>query len=420
MQEASYLLTPDPPGADDGHADGPLAEDAVLLKTWLQAAIGGRALPAVEGRFRTQELRALERDMRRLGTVLEIEREGLKASQKLSDSSRVLESDIAVFGDQMLGRLESLRLSIEQVSAEMPGVLSELASTHATSAAARQSTQQSNDSIAALDRSVRDVAAVAEAIAGVARQTRLLALNATIEAARAGEAGRGFAVVASEVKALSTVVEESTRSISTHVERIMATSRQTAVETASVTEALTRIDGSIDGLSRNTRTAAERMIAVGSSMSAEAAAIDRSIKAHLVKVTSAYRGTREEAIALLERADRALGELGQADALARFQEIGGGFVDRDLFIWAMDEEGILLANPHRCNQLGTNIAETMRDADGNLMVREMRDRLRTTDRIEIKYRFDNPVTKRPEPKTNIVRKRAGVIFGTGYFNQNSD
>lgn len=54
-----------------------------------------------------------------------------------------------------------------------------------------------------LDKSIKEINVISEAVETIASKTRLLALNASIEAARAGEAGAGFAVVAKEVSDLA-------------------------------------------------------------------------------------------------------------------------------------------------------------------------------------------------------------------------
>ncbi|MBB3175517.1 methyl-accepting chemotaxis protein [Endobacter medicaginis] len=68
------------------------------------------------------------------------------------------------------------------------------------------------DTVIELDKTVRDIASIAD-------QTQMLALNATIEAARAGDAGRGFAVVASEVKALAASTQAATQNARAIVDR---------------------------------------------------------------------------------------------------------------------------------------------------------------------------------------------------------
>jgi PAS domain S-box-containing protein len=81
--------------------------------------------------------------------------------------------------------------------------------------------ERQSDSIRAIVRSIKDVAA----------QTNLLALNAAIEAAHAKEHGRGFAVVASEVRKLATQVEQATREASGYVEGIEARIREVGEST---------------------------------------------------------------------------------------------------------------------------------------------------------------------------------------------
>ena len=66
------------------------------------------------------------------------------------------------------------------------------------------------------------IAAFAQTIARIARQTHLLALNAAIEAARAEEHGEGFAVVADEVRALAGEAGRSAREVAELVSELRA------------------------------------------------------------------------------------------------------------------------------------------------------------------------------------------------------
>src|SRR5256885_2307299 len=76
--------------------------------------------------------------------------------------------------------------------------------------------------VAGLSGMSERIAAFAQTIARIARQTHLLALNAAIEAARAEEHGEGVAVVADEVRALAAEAGKSAREVAELVSDLRA------------------------------------------------------------------------------------------------------------------------------------------------------------------------------------------------------
>ncbi|SDN87318.1 methyl-accepting chemotaxis protein [Alkalicoccus daliensis] len=110
------------------------------------------------------------------------------AVTNMAEELRELAEDLNHRAEEGIQRSQNLLESINKIAEESSG-----------NAAMLTSLNQQTDTISAIVKTIREIAA----------QTNLLALNAAIEAARAGTHGRGFDVVAKEVRKLSQRVDSS-------------------------------------------------------------------------------------------------------------------------------------------------------------------------------------------------------------------
>ncbi len=112
-----------------------------------------------------------------------------------------------------------------------------------------------------------------------------------------------------------------------------------------------------------------------------------------VSVSAQQWGTPEEAKMLVEKAGAYVKANGEEKALKEFSNPKGEFVKGDLYVFAVDPKGVLLANTNVPHNVGKNIYN-MLDSKGKLARKEYIDLANSKGSGWVQYHQLNPVTKK--------------------------
>jgi cytochrome c len=126
------------------------------------------------------------------------------------------------------------------------------------------------------------------------------------------------------------------------------------------------------------------------------------------------RGTAAEAKALLGDAVAFYKANGQDKAFAAFNDPKGKFVKKDLYIFALDMNGKIIAHGANAALIGKDMMGA-KDADGKLFMKEMIDVGKTKGQGAVDYKWESPKTKKVEQKSSYLEKVDGVVLGCGYY-----
>ena len=343
----------------------------------------------------------------------------------------------------------SLRVSVEAINdlaaavarnsdaaCDLNGLTSRLTQEAEDGHAAMQDTMEAMEQMRRASERVAQVVAV---IDDVAFQTSMLSLNAAIEASRAGEAGKGFAIVATEVRQLAQRCAESAEQIRSHigdasaqvgvsseklartsqsldallagVREVSASLQQISESSAQQSQELQQVTMSVGNLDEITR---ENAALVEESSTASHALVNRAGKLREAVASMRLRqGSADEALAMVERARAHVEQTGREQAFSDFHDAKGAFVDRDLYIFAFDREGVYSA----CGAKPANVGQPYSVTPG--LDRDFVDRIWAAADAGggwVCYEVLNPLNNAVTPKESyVLALDTQTLIGCGIY-----
>ncbi len=350
-------------------------------------------------------------------------------------------------------RTESQAASLEETSAsvqELTEALSAMASSaqaadhlakrvHAMAEEGGQAIGTSVTTMKDIQSSSRRVHDIVGVIEGIAFQTNLLALNAAVEAARAGDQGRGFAVVASEVRTLAqrssaaareikALINESVRHVDQGVHQVAGASDAfsgivqgigqvaeqvraiagSAGQQSSGVQQISQAVAQIDALTQQNAQMVEQAMQSSDLLSQRAGRLSGAVANFTLR-----QGSADEALSLVQRAVALYRQQGNP-ALAEITGNGEAWTDRDMYVFALDRQGVYRAfggNPARC---GTSVRDVP-GVNGEQLVRDAFERAEQGGGW-VDYRYTHPSTGEVAMKTSYVEGvERDLVLGCGVY-----
>ena len=105
---------------------------------------------------------------------------------------------------------------------------------------------------------------------------------------------------------------------------------------------------------------------------------------------------------------------GKEIALAEFTNPKGPFVQDDMYIFALDAQGTMLAHGVNEKYIGQSFIN-IKDSDGKDFIREIVNSANEKGSGWVDYQWYNPVTKEKKPKSVYFEKADDLIICSGIY-----
>jgi methyl-accepting chemotaxis protein len=129
---------------------------------------------------------------------------------------------------------------------------------------------------------------------------------------------------------------------------------------------------------------------------------------------AAEMASPDEAKAMSQKAQAAVNEMGSEQAFAVFAAADGDFQDRDLYVFCMDMDGVMLSHAIKPELVGKNLLDF--DKYGDTLFKNMIAVASSTGEGWVDYNWPYPGTEEIREKTSYVMTNdQGFFCGVGAY-----
>ena len=127
-----------------------------------------------------------------------------------------------------------------------------------------------------------------------------------------------------------------------------------------------------------------------------------------------YASGKDSAKALVKKAVAYVKYQGKEKAIAEISKPRGMFDKGEMYVFAYDLQGVMVAHPKNPTLIGKNLI-AVPDIDGNLFRKEIVEKAKSKGSGWVDYMYLNPETNELEHKTTYLQKAGDIILCCGVY-----
>lgn len=123
---------------------------------------------------------------------------------------------------------------------------------------------------------------------------------------------------------------------------------------------------------------------------------------------------KQEAVAMVRKAADFLKSNGKEKLLAELNQAASPFRKGDVYVFAYDLSGTIVAHPANPKLVGKNLI-AVPDTHGKMFRKEIIDTAASKGSGWVDYKYTNPETKKVEDKTTYFEKAGDLVLACGVY-----